>query len=452
MTWWHGRYHAVRSPKYAVKVVGYSARSAFRGGRRLWLVLTADDHTRPVKALRAQTKAKPEDVLLAAQYAVAHRGPPWRWGTALALASAAVVALNYASLGLQLAAGCMMCGGLTAIGWSDKAQILDHGTPPPRIAMDSQRLNNALRATGLLKQSKGDDDGPKVNCVDEIQVIMSRVRAAHGGNAGRVSMWVSDDDPYLSPPTTSPLEATDAFSIWEPVPFGQHARGNRVTLPIVWQSLLFGGLPRRGKTFSQRLLSAAGLLDAYVRHYVYDFKGGQDWIQMRQVAYRLVLGAEDDAIFAFRALVKELLAEMERRFSTLRSLPTSICPRASSPPRSSSATTCRSSCSPSTSCRKRSWPSTARNARRSSTTWRASPAAARPPGPSPLRLAAPQRESVPTKLHEIITIRYSRSPTRPARTWSSAKARPPKVRMHPSCPRSTRASASSSPARPASSP
>lgn len=370
VTWWHGRYHALRSPKYAVKVVGYSARGAFRGGRRLWPVLAAQDHTRAIKALRVQSAAKPDDTVVAAQAVLAHRertvARRWRWGTALALASAAAVALNYASLGLQLAAGCMMCGGLTAIGWSDEAQILDHGTPPLRIAMDSQQLNDALRATGLLKQGKGDDDGPKVNCVmgplrdgdgwavifdlpkgggktaadvltkrtaiaaelgvDEIQVIMSRVRAAHGGNAGRVSMWVADDDPYLSPPTTSPLEALETFSIWEPVPFGKDARGNRVTLPIVWQSMFFGGLPRRGKTFSQRLLTAAGLLDPFVRHYVCDFKGGQDWIQMRQVAHRLVLGAEEDAIFAFRALLKELLAEMERRFSILRSLPTSICP------------------------------------------------------------------------------------------------------------------------------
>jgi S-DNA-T family DNA segregation ATPase FtsK/SpoIIIE len=370
VTWWHTRYHALRSPKYAVKIAGYSTRGAFRGGRRLWPVLAAQDHTRAVKALAAQSKAKPEDEALALRYQVAHRDRTlarrWRWGAALGLAAAASVALNYASLGLQLAAGCMMCGGLSAIGWSDEAQILDHGTPPLRIAMDAAQLNDALRATGLLKQGKGDDEGPKVNCVmgplrdgngwavvfdlprgggktaadvlakrtaiaaelgvDEIQVIMSRVRAAHGGNAGRVSMWVADDDPYLAPPTTSPLEALDTFSIWDAVPFGQDARGNRVAIPIVWQSMFFGGLPRRGKTFSQRLLTAAGLLDAYVRHYVADFKGGQDWIQMRQVAHRLVLGAEEDAIEAFKAMLKELLAEMERRFSVLRGLPTSICP------------------------------------------------------------------------------------------------------------------------------
>jgi S-DNA-T family DNA segregation ATPase FtsK/SpoIIIE len=150
-----------------VKIAGYSARGAFRGGRRLWPVLAAQDHSAGVQALRARAKAKLEDVVLAAQYVLALRertvARRWRWGTALGLASAA--ALNYASLGLQFAAGCLMRGALSMIGWSDEAQIRDHGTPPLRIAMDSQQLNDAPRATSLLKQGKGDEDGPKVNCV-----------------------------------------------------------------------------------------------------------------------------------------------------------------------------------------------------------------------------------------------------------------------------------------------
>src|SRR5690606_10743927 len=83
------------------------------------------------------------------------------------------------------------------------------------------------------------------------------VRAAAGGNAGRVSMWVADDDPYLGTPVPSPLVKADRFSVWEPIPFGQDARGNRITVPVMWQSLFFGGLPRRGKTFTQRLMTAA---------------------------------------------------------------------------------------------------------------------------------------------------------------------------------------------------
>lgn len=162
--------------------------------------------------------------------------------------------------------------------------------------------------------------------VDEIQVIMARVRAAAGGNAGRISMWVADDDPYLGPPTVSPLETAASFDVWNPIPFGHDARGREVMLSLMWQSMFFGGLPRRGKTFSQRIPSAAGVLDAWVQHFVADGKGGADWMPMRAVAHRLVLGAEPDALAAFIAMLKELIVEMERRFTIFRTLPASVCP------------------------------------------------------------------------------------------------------------------------------
>jgi S-DNA-T family DNA segregation ATPase FtsK/SpoIIIE len=162
--------------------------------------------------------------------------------------------------------------------------------------------------------------------VDEIQVIMARVRAAAGGHAGRLTVWVADDDPYLGEPNPSPLAKAELFSVWEPIPFGRDARGRRIVLYLMWQSMFFGGLPRRGKTFAQRLPSAAGVLDAYVRHYVADGKGGADWRPMRGVAHRLVIGAEEEAIAQFLAMLDELITEMGRRFAVLGTLPTSVCP------------------------------------------------------------------------------------------------------------------------------
>ena len=370
LTWWHARYHGIRTPKYAVRIVGYSTRGAWRGGRRLWPVLAAHDHTAQVKALRQRTKDNPADETLAASYRAAHRertiARRWRFGAMTTGVGIAGVLLAHASLGLQTFVSCAACAGLAMIGWSSEAQLLDHACPPLRIDMSAQQLNDALRACGLLKQGKGDDEGPKVTCivgplrdgngwsvifdlprgggktaadvlakrtqiaaelgVDEIQVIMSRVRAAKGGHAGRVSMWVADDDPYLAEPVPSPLEKLDTFSVWDPIPFGADARGNRINIPVIWQSMFFGGLPRRGKTFSQRLLSAAGVLDPWVRHYVADGKGGADWMPMRAVAHAMVMGAEDDAIAALKAMLGELLREMERRFALFRSLPTSLCP------------------------------------------------------------------------------------------------------------------------------
>lgn len=372
LTWWHGRYHGVRTPKYLAKAVLLAARGFYRAVAGLWPTLSAQDHTAAVKALRAQTKVQPGDVDLAVRLQVAHAARTqtrrWRFGTAATAVATAAVGVVLAPPLLQTGIAAAITVPLAYLGRGRETQFLDQGAPPLRVDMSAQQLNDALRAAALLKTSgsKEEKDLPKVSCtmgpvrdgrgwavifdmprgggktasdvlakreviaqelgVDEIQVIMSRVRAAKGGNAGRVSMWVADDDPYLADPVPSPLATMDRFSIWDAVPFGQDARGNRVSVPVVWQSMFFGGLPRRGKTFTQRLMTAAGLLDPWVRHYVADFKGGQDWMGMRHVAHRLVLGAEDDAIEAFKAMLAELLAEMERRFALFRGLPTSICP------------------------------------------------------------------------------------------------------------------------------
>ncbi|MEE1806413.1 FtsK/SpoIIIE domain-containing protein [Streptomyces sp. BE133] len=370
LTWWHSRYHGLRAPKYLVKTILLAARGFYRATVGLWPTLSAQDHSAAVKALRAQSKAKPEDVELANRLQMAHaertRTRRWRFGAAAVGVAAAAIGIALADPMLQTGIAGAVVTPLAYLGRGKETQFLDQGVPPLRVDMSAQQLNDALRAAGLLKSGKGDEEGPRVSCsmgpvrdgrgwavifdlprgggktasdvlakreviaqelgVDEIQVIMSRVRAAKGGNAGRVSMWVADDDPYLGTPNPSPLEKAERFSIWEPVPFGQDARGVRVNIPVMWQSMFFGGLPRRGKTFSQRLLTAAGLLDAYVRHYVADGKGGADWMPMKAVAHRLVMGAEDDAIEALKAMLAELLTEMERRFALLRDLPTSVCP------------------------------------------------------------------------------------------------------------------------------
>lgn len=370
LTWWHSRYHSIRVPKYLVKTVLLACRGFYRAAKGLWPTLSAQDHSATVKALRAQTKVKPEDIDLAARHQAAHAARTharrWRFGAAATAVATAAVGIALADPLVQTGIASAIVAPLAYLGRGEETRLLDQAVPPLRVDMSAQQLNDALRAAGLIKQGKGDDEGPKVSCVmgpvrdgrgwavvfdlprgggktasdvlakrevlaqelgvDEIQIVMSRVRAAQGGNAGRVSMWVADDDPYLADPIPSPLEKMERFSIWDPIPFGQDARGTRVSVPVVWQSMFFGGLPRRGKTFTQRLLTAAGLLDPWVRHYVADFKGGQDWMQMRQVAHRLVLGAEDDAIAAFKDMLQELLTEMERRFAILRELPTSICP------------------------------------------------------------------------------------------------------------------------------
>src|SRR3954470_5631460 len=161
--------------------------------------------------------------------------------------------------------------------------------------------------------------------VDEVQLIVERVRG-NGGHAGRVSMWVADEDPYASPPLRTPLLGVAQWDAWRPIPFGRDARDRRIDLPLVWTSLLVGAIPRQGKTFAARLAAAGLILDAWVRLYVADFKAGKDWDAAGLVAHRFMSGDEPEHILALVDWLIELVGEVQTRFRRMRDLDDLTCP------------------------------------------------------------------------------------------------------------------------------
>ncbi|MCU1682918.1 MAG: ftsK [Amycolatopsis sp.] len=167
--------------------------------------------------------------------------------------------------------------------------------------------------------------------VDEVQLIVERVRG-NGGHAGRVSMWVADEDPYASPPLRTPLLGVSRWDAWQPIPFGRDARGRRIDLPLVWTSLLVGAIPRQGKTFAARLAAAGLILDAWVRLYVADFKAGKDWDAAGLVAHRLMSGDETEHVFALIDWLVELVGEVQGRYRRMRDLDDLTCPESTITP------------------------------------------------------------------------------------------------------------------------
>jgi DNA segregation ATPase FtsK/SpoIIIE, S-DNA-T family len=165
--------------------------------------------------------------------------------------------------------------------------------------------------------------------VDEVQLIVERVRG-NGGHAGRVAMWVADEDPYASPPVRTPLLDVPRWDAWRPVPFGRDARDRRVDLPLVWTSLLVGAIPRQGKTFAARLAAAGLILDPFTRLYVADFKAGKDWDAAARVAHRFMSGDESEHVLALVGwlveLVGELVGEVQGRYRRMRELDDQTCP------------------------------------------------------------------------------------------------------------------------------
>ncbi|WP_184696724.1 cell division protein FtsK [Saccharothrix tamanrassetensis] len=161
--------------------------------------------------------------------------------------------------------------------------------------------------------------------VDEVQLIVERVRG-RGGHAGRVFLWVADEDPYAGPPVRTPLLDVEWWDAWRPAPFGRDARNRRIDLPLVWTSLLVGAIPRQGKTFAARLATAGLVLDPYARLYVFDGKGGKDWDAAEQLAYRYVCGDELPHAYAVRDHLVELVAEVQSRYARMATLDDEVCP------------------------------------------------------------------------------------------------------------------------------
>jgi DNA segregation ATPase FtsK/SpoIIIE, S-DNA-T family len=161
--------------------------------------------------------------------------------------------------------------------------------------------------------------------VDELQLIVERVRG-NGGHAGRVALWVADDDPYSRPSMRTPLLDVARWDAWRPVPFGRDARDRRVDLPLVWTSLLVGAIPRQGKTFAARLAAAGLILDPYTRLYIADFKAGKDWDAAAQVAHRFMSGDDAEHVLTLRDWLVELVSEVQGRYRRMRDLDNDICP------------------------------------------------------------------------------------------------------------------------------
>lgn len=131
LTWWQARYHGIRTPKYLVKTVLLAARGFFRATVGLWPTLSAQDHTAVVKALRAQSKARPEDVELAARLQLAHgirtRTRRWRFGAAAVGVAAATIGIALADPLLQTGMAGAIVTPLAYLGRGKETHLLDQG-------------------------------------------------------------------------------------------------------------------------------------------------------------------------------------------------------------------------------------------------------------------------------------------------------------------------------------
>lgn len=158
------------------------------------------------------------------------------------------------------------------------------------------------------------------------QVYLTRDRSSHR----RHVLWVADRDPLAIPSGRTPLLALRPTDIWQPAPFGVDERGRKVSLDLLWTSVLVGAQPRQGKTYSARLLALYAALDPYVQVSVFDGKGSPDWRKFALVAdcvaFGLAMTRDGDPVDILIQFLRGLKAEVEARYHRLSELPVTVCP------------------------------------------------------------------------------------------------------------------------------
>ncbi len=150
--------------------------------------------------------------------------------------------------------------------------------------------------------------------------------AAEDTHAGRLVLWVGDQDMARAPAAAWPLARRGAVDVFAPVPFGSDPRGRPVTILLPENNVLIGSLPGAGKTSAVRVLMLAAALDPTCELWVFNLKGTADLDAAGKVAHRYTSGIDDQAIEAALVTLRDLRAEIVRRAAALKNLPKDLCP------------------------------------------------------------------------------------------------------------------------------
>ena len=300
----HGRrfghrasFHGIRAPRYLLLSVVYGVAGVFRlAGRQLaWWWLSEQDFLRSHAVANADSREwmklhrEAKDTRRVRGIMLA--------GEAFALLLALLALMRFAPWWGWLAVFAVVLPALARAGRPEDRPIIAPATTVPRFrVLNADVVLRAYYAAGLGHPDKPgqqvefesamtrDGEGSRVKVIlpygtgfdaavkakDDLasgldvapsQVYLTRDKTSHR----RHTLWVADRDPLAIPAGRTPLLDGKRRSIWQPAPFGLDERGRKVTLLLLWISILIGAQPRKGKTFSGRLLALYAALDPFVR-------------------------------------------------------------------------------------------------------------------------------------------------------------------------------------------
>ncbi|CUU60377.1 DNA segregation ATPase FtsK/SpoIIIE, S-DNA-T family [Parafrankia irregularis] len=150
--------------------------------------------------------------------------------------------------------------------------------------------------------------------------------AGHDAHAGRLILWVGDQDMSQAPPPPWPLAKRGLVDMFAPLPFGTDPRGRPVSVSLVENNVLVGSLPGAGKTSAVRVLMLGCGLDPTCELWVFNRKGTADLDAAEKFAARYATGLDDATTEATLVALRDLRADIGRRAEAIRRLPKDLCP------------------------------------------------------------------------------------------------------------------------------
>jgi S-DNA-T family DNA segregation ATPase FtsK/SpoIIIE len=358
-------FHAVRTPLYGGKLAWFATRGLFRllGNQiRWWWVRNAfalEQHAADAKELKEWEKIHRQikatrmwrGIVLAAQMLALLIGGPIAWsqipGLYLAAATAAavlalghygrpmgrtligsaVVAPRFRKLNSDIVLRAYYAAGLGKLDKPD--QEVKFGSQ-----MGRDHRNTGSQVIVDLPYGKGWSDvlAAKERIASGLDVHVNQVFLTPDKSSNRRhTLFVADRDPLGVPVGRTDMLDCKPRNIWRPVRFGKDERDALVMLSLLWNSVLVGAQPRKGKTFAARLVALHAALDPWVKLVIVDGKNSPDWIKFKLVAHRMVFGThpnpnDSDPIGHLLAILDEILAHIDRVNEQLAKLPVTLCP------------------------------------------------------------------------------------------------------------------------------
>jgi S-DNA-T family DNA segregation ATPase FtsK/SpoIIIE len=360
---WHAsRYHAVRIPKYTLKLAIRTPRGLCR------IVVRAvrwsfDLEGEPMRQYSVRVEDADLYIRLSRQR---DRRVRWRGMVAVGATVCLVVAAGWLAIAdptVRIAILLTLLGVSGMAGAPADKPLLDTAVVKASVQpLTSDVVVRALSALGIAGIAQALSKNPKAigfpapivrdgpgwradielpYGVTATEVIERREKLAAGlarplgcvwpeGNAevhpGRLILWVGDQDMAKARKPVWPLLRSGTVDLFKPVAWGTDQRGRWVELTLMYVAMLIGSIPRMGKTFALRLVLLVAALDPRARLYAFDLKGTGDLAPLEPVAHRYRAGDDEDDIDYAVAAMRELRTELRRRTKVIRDLPRDLCP------------------------------------------------------------------------------------------------------------------------------